>query len=136
MTGVHRGLALVDKVLAIVDQKLHMYLVTKNLTAEIYAFPSVLTLCACTLPLPEVLRLWDFLFAYGPHLNIFCIVAQLIMMRSELLRSEKPNTLLRSLPPLNSDQIKRTALAMVKMVPDDVYAEIVKHALCHLGGNI
>ncbi|KAI1845251.1 hypothetical protein JX265_005405 [Neoarthrinium moseri] len=129
MTGVHRGLALVDKVLAIVDPKLSLHLMAKGLSAEIYAFPSVLTLCACTPPLPEVLRLWDFLFAYGPHLNIFCIVAQLIMMRGELLRSPSPNKLLRSFPALQADQIKRTALAMVKMVPDDVYSETVRHAL-------
>lgn len=128
MDGVHRGLALVDKVLAIVDPKLHLYLMSKGLSAEIYAFPSVLTLCACTPPLPEVLRLWDFLFAYGPHLNILCIVAQLIMMRADLLGSQSPNKLLRSLPTLQSDQIKRTALAIVKMIPDDVYADIVTHA--------
>lgn len=89
MDGVHRGLALVDKVLAIVDAKLSSYLTSKGLSAEIYAFPSVLTLCACTPPLPEVLRHWDFLFSYGPHLNILCIVAQLMMMRSELLSSVK-----------------------------------------------
>lgn len=89
MDGVHRGLALVDKTLAIVDAKLSLYLTSKGLSAEIYAFPSVLTLCACTPPLPEVLRLWDFLFAYGPHLNIPCIVAQLIMMRNELLGSSR-----------------------------------------------
>jgi hypothetical protein len=89
MDGVHRGLALVDKVLAIVDPKLSMYLTSKGLSAEIYAFPSVLTLCACTPPLPEVLRLWDFLFAYGPHLNIVCIVAQLTIMRSQILQSQR-----------------------------------------------
>ena len=89
MDGVHRGLALVDKVLAIVDPKLSMYLTAKGLSAEIYAFPSVLTLCACTPPLPEVLRLWDFLFAYGPHLNIVCIVAQLTIMRNQILQSPR-----------------------------------------------
>jgi cell cycle arrest protein BUB2 len=89
MTGVHHGLELVDKVLAIVDVKLHLHLVSKGLSAKIYAFPSVLTLCACTPPLPEVLRLWDFLFAYGPHLNIVCIVAQLVMMRADLLKSPR-----------------------------------------------
>lgn len=89
MDGVHRGLALVDKVLAIVDPKLAMYLTAKGLAAEIYAFPSVLTLCACTPPLPEVLRLWDFLFAYGPHLNIVCIVAQLTIMRTQILQSPR-----------------------------------------------
>lgn len=89
MTGVHRGLALVDKVLAIVDPRLSLYLTSKGLSAEIYAFPSVLTLCACTPPLPEVLKLWDFLFAYGPHLNILCIVAQLTMMRTQILQSPR-----------------------------------------------
>ncbi|KAI0482339.1 TBC domain-containing protein [Xylariaceae sp. FL0804] len=129
MDGVHRGLALVDKVLAIVDIKLSHYLTSKGLSAEIYAFPSVLTLCACTPPLPEVLRLWDFLFAYGPHLNILCIVAQLIMMRNELLRSPSPNKLLRSFPALQADRIKGAALAIIKGIPDDVYDEIVHHAL-------
>ncbi|KAI0914693.1 rab-GTPase-TBC domain-containing protein [Ustulina deusta] len=129
MDGVHRGLALVDKVLSIVDTKLSLYLTSKGLSAEIYAFPSVLTLCACTPPLPEVLRLWDFLFAYGPHLNILCIVAQLIMMRNELLGSSSPNKLLRSFPTLHADQIKAHALAIIKMIPNDVYEEIVNHAL-------
>ncbi|KAI0974530.1 rab-GTPase-TBC domain-containing protein [Xylaria arbuscula] len=129
MDGVHRGLALVDKVLGIVDTKLSLYLTSKGLSAEIYAFPSVLTLCACTPPLPEVLRLWDFLFAYGPHLNILCIVAQLIMMRNELLGSSSPNRLLRSFPTLHADQIKAHALAIIKMIPNDVYEEIINHAL-------
>lgn len=89
MSGVHKGLALVDKVLAIVDPKLSMYLISKGMHAEIYAFPSVLTLCACTPPLPEVLRLWDFLFAYGAHLNILCIVAQLVILRNSILSSPR-----------------------------------------------
>ncbi|KAK3397950.1 rab-GTPase-TBC domain-containing protein [Sordaria brevicollis] len=128
MDGVHKGLALVDKVLSIVDPKLSLYLMSKNLSAEIYAFPSVLTLCACTPPLPEVLRLWDFLFAYGPHLNILCIVAQLIMIRTKIMESPSPNKLLRSFPALQADLIKRTTLTVIRMIPDDVYAEIVAHA--------
>ena len=89
MDGVHKGLSLVDRVLAIVDPKLSLYLIGKGMHAELYAFPSVLTLCACTPPLPEVLRLWDFLFAYGPHLNILCIVAQLVISRQSILNSPR-----------------------------------------------
>lgn len=89
MDGVHRGLALVDQILAIVDPKLSAYLVTKGMKAEIYGFASVLTLCACTPPLTEVLNLWDFLFAYGPHLNLLCIVAQLVLIRDQILASPR-----------------------------------------------
>src|SRR5690606_24585576 len=70
MEGVHKGVSLGDKVLNVVDPKLYVHLMSHNLEAKIYAFSSVLTMCACTRPLPEVLKLWDFLFAYGSHLNI------------------------------------------------------------------
>jgi hypothetical protein len=41
---------------------------------------------------------------------------------------ESPNELLRKFPALQADQIKRTTLAIIKMIPDDVYSEIVTHA--------
>ena len=85
MDGVHKGVALVEKCLAIVDPKLSIYLLSKGVKAQIYAFASVLTMSACTPPLPEVLALWDFLFAYGSHLNILCICSQLMMMREDLM---------------------------------------------------
>lgn len=113
MDGVHRGLNLVDRCLEIVEPKLAAYLFSKGLQAKLYAFPSVLTLCACTPPLPEVLHLWDFLFAYGPHLNILCIVAQLILMRDTLLKSSKyvsPFSMFSfSLPPSISEPASQPA---------------------------
>ena len=89
MDGVHNGLKLVDKCLTILDPKLAAHLTSKGMKAEVYAFASVLTMCACTPPLPEVLQLWDFLFAYGPHLNILCICVQLLMMKDRLLGSPR-----------------------------------------------
>ena len=89
MEGVHKGLALVDEILQICDPKLYGWLHHKALNASIYAFPSVLTMCACTPPLPEVLQLWDFLFAYGTHLNIVCIVAQLVLIRDQILGADR-----------------------------------------------
>jgi len=89
MEGVHKGLALVDEILDIVDPKLAQHLRSKGLNASIYAFASVLTLSACTPPLPEVLQLWDFLLAYGVHLNLLCIVAQLVLIRDQILNAER-----------------------------------------------
>lgn len=97
MEGVHKGLVLVDRVLAVVDEKLYAHLMAHNMEARIYAFASVLTMSACTPPLTEVLKLWDFLFAYGPHLNILCIVAQLVLIREEVLQSP------RQVEPAHSD---------------------------------
>jgi len=85
-------------------------------------------LCACTPPLPEVLHLWDFLFAYGPHLNILCIVAQLIRMRDTILASSSPNKILRSFPSLDSKEIIALALLIVRKIPDSLYGELVNHA--------
>lgn len=128
MAGVHRGLALVDKVLAIVEPKLSAYLLSKGMTASVYAFASVLTFSACTPPLPEVLHLWDFLFAYGPHLNVLCIVAQLIRMRDRLLESASPVNILRSFPPLDAKDIISLTLLVVRKVPREIYDEVVHHA--------
>ncbi|KAF2253502.1 TBC-domain-containing protein [Trematosphaeria pertusa] len=128
MEGVHKGLALVDRVLEVVDPKLYIHLMNNQMEARIYAFASVLTMCACTPPLPEVLRLWDFLFAYGAHLNILCIVAQLVLIRGDLLRSPSPNQILRSLPPLNAADIIQVALSFAGKIPEDMYEELINHA--------
>ncbi|KAK5150988.1 hypothetical protein LTR04_006689 [Oleoguttula sp. CCFEE 6159] len=128
MDGVHKGLALVDKILAIVDPKLSAYLSSKGMKAEIYAFASVLTMCVCTPPLPEVLQIWDFLLAYGPHLNLLCIVAQLVLIRDQILGSPSPNQILRSFPPLQAAKIKAIAISFVRKIPEDLYEQIVVHA--------
>ena len=44
-----------------------------------------MTLSACTPPLEEVLKLWDFLLAFGIHLNVLAIIAQLLLIRGKLL---------------------------------------------------
>lgn len=96
---------LLDRCLGIVDPDLYAHLRSKNLSAEIYAFPcglsntdsmpgihtviAVLTLCACTPPLDEVLRLWDFLLAFGVHLNVLCVIAQLLLIRDDVMTSSR-----------------------------------------------
>lgn len=83
--GVHRGAKLLDKCLEVLDHRLYTYLLSKGLTAKIYALPSILTLSACTAPLSEALTIWDFLFAYGIHLNILCVIAQMFIFREQLI---------------------------------------------------
>jgi len=127
LDGVHRGLKLLDRCLKIVDQELFSYLRSKKLSAEIYAFPSVLTLCACTPPLDQVLKLWDFLLAFGVHLNVLCVIAQLLLMRDEVMNCPSPMKLLRTLPPLDAVPVIGIAVTLVRDLPQDLYDELVRH---------
>lgn len=125
MEGVHKGLTLVDKLLELLDPELAQHMLSKGMKAEIYAFPSVLTMCACTPPLPEVLVLWDFLFAYGAHLNLLCVVAQLVLLRDQLLSSPSPKP---NFGPLRAKVTIELALELAQRVPDDLYREMLMHA--------
>lgn len=127
MSGVHRGVDLIDRILAHMNPKLSSFLLSKNLPARIYAFPSVLTLCACTPPLPEVMRLWDFLFAFGVHLNVICVVAQLLLCKDALQDHPSPAKMLRSFPSLNADEIIKMTLLVVRELPDDLFRDVVVH---------
>jgi len=127
LEGVHRGLKLLDRCLRIVDPELFQYLRSKNLSAELYAFPSVLTLCACTPPLDQVLKLWDFLLAFGVHLNVLCVIAQLLLIREEVMGSSSPMRLLRTFPPLEALPVIGIAVTLVRDLPSDLYDELVRH---------
>ncbi|KAK9463654.1 rab-GTPase-TBC domain-containing protein [Lipomyces oligophaga] len=127
LDGVHLGLRLLDRCLNIVDPTLFSTLKAKNMTAELYAFASVLTMSACTPPLNEVLILWDFLIAYGPHLNVLAIIAQLLLIRDSLLASQSPMALLRTFPPLQARRVISLAVSFVPKLPPDIYALLVRH---------
>ncbi|GAA5848636.1 hypothetical protein JCM8547_004581 [Rhodosporidiobolus lusitaniae] len=127
LVGVHDGLQLVDLCLATVDPTLHAHLLSFNLSAEIYAFPSLLTFCAATPPLREVLELWDFLLSWGVGLNVLCVVAQLWGMKKELLGSKAPMKLLRTFPPLKSREIVPLVVQFIGDIPPKLYDAIVRH---------
>ncbi|GMF07472.1 unnamed protein product [Ambrosiozyma monospora] len=127
LSGALNGVKLVDLILEYVDPKLFNFLKSKLLTANIYALPSILTLSACTPPLSEVLELWDFLFSYGVHLNIFFVISQIILIRTELLSSKTPMALLREFPKLKAKKIIKLSLSFVKILPNELYDLVVRH---------
>lgn len=128
MKGVHCGLRLLDLCLRSLDPTLYGYLRGKNLSASTYAFAPVMTLSACTPPLSELLQLWDYMFAYGLHLNILFIIAQLALIRTELLKSSSPVNLLRVLPPLRAKEIIKLTISLCKNLTSDLYDKLVRHA--------
>ncbi|KAF7782425.1 hypothetical protein Agabi119p4_1801 [Agaricus bisporus var. burnettii] len=132
LEGVHRGLKLLDRCLKIVDPELYAHLRSKNLSAEIYAFPSVLTLCACTPPLDQVLQLWDFLLAFGVHLNVLCVIAQLLLMREDVMASPSPMRLLRTFPPLEALPVIGIAVTLVRDLPTEGISSLYLIEYCIL----
>ncbi|TPX37120.1 hypothetical protein SmJEL517_g00942 [Synchytrium microbalum] len=127
LEGVHCGLKLMDKCLKVADYELYSFLKHKKLSATVYAFPSIMTFCACTQPLDELCKLWDFLFAYGVHLNVLCVVVQITHIRHELLNAPSPMRLLRTLPDLNAKQIIEDTLRLIPLLHEDLYDMLVRH---------
>lgn len=127
LEGVHTGLMLIDACLEIIDPVLFDALRKKYLSAELYAFASVLTFSACTPPLSEVLILWDFLFAYGAHMNILFVIAQLNLIRGQLLEAKSPISLLRSFPPLRAKEVIKLGISFVPLLPKGLYDLLKRH---------
>lgn len=92
-------------------------------------------------------RLWTFLFAYGIGLNVLCIVAQLELMRDDLLAttssvnsltspflsltalpSDRPMKLLRTFPPLKAREIIPLAVQLVADLDESLFDKVVRHS--------
>ncbi|KAJ3230717.1 hypothetical protein HDU81_004287 [Chytriomyces hyalinus] len=127
LEGVHCGIKLLDKCLMIADPQLHVFLKSKNLDPVMYAFPPVMTFSSCTPPLGEVLKLWDFLLSYGVHMNILCIVGQLVLMRNEILKSPSPMKILRTFPKLDAKRVIGMSIKVLEGIPDSLYDMLVRH---------
>ncbi|KAJ1727386.1 CDC16 protein [Coemansia sp. Benny D160-2] len=128
LPGVHACVQLVDECLAHVDPRLFSHLRRHGAVAKIYAFPAAMTLSASVGPLRQVVRLWDFLLAFGVHLNVVCIVAQLLSMRELLLTTPSPMAFLRSWPPLRADSVIRRTREIYDLLPDTLRRTIKLHA--------
>ncbi|EMR11732.1 hypothetical protein PNEG_00166 [Pneumocystis murina B123] len=135
LEGVHRGIKLFDKCLEIIDIKLYSYLRSKNLQSKVYAFPSILTFSACTPPLSEVIILWDFLLAYGVYLNILCVVAQLLVIRDDILHHPSPIKLLRKFPHLPAKIVIGIAVSLIKKIPAELYELLIRHSWDNSAGT-
>ncbi|KAI8899744.1 rab-GTPase-TBC domain-containing protein [Globomyces pollinis-pini] len=127
LDGVHCGIKLLDRCLYEFDLPLFLHLKKHGVMATVYAFPWVMTFSACIPPLNQVLKLWDFFLAYGVHLNILSIIAQLHFIRDGLLESTNPMKLLRDMPILNTTDTIKKVLELVEECPEDIYDMLVRH---------
>ncbi|CAO3681412.1 unnamed protein product [Umbelopsis ramanniana] len=127
LLGAHCGVKLLDVCLKIVDPELSGYLRGKGLTADIFAFKEISTLSVSLQPFSEVLHLWDVMIAFGVHLNILFILAQLVKRRTKILSSTSPIHLIKSPPPLNALSTISLAFQLIDILPNKTYLQLVRH---------
>lgn len=127
LVGVANGAKLLDICLKLIDPKLSKFLADNLLTAEIYGMPSILTLSSCNKPLDQVCKLWDFMFAYGFHMNILFIIGMLVKIRKKILQADSPMNLLKDLPEFDADEIIRVGIGFLPKIPSKVYSLLVEH---------
>jgi cell cycle arrest protein BUB2 len=140
LVGVHDGHKLADMVLQVCDPQLHEFLAQQQLSAEMTLFPTILSLSVNRRPMSEVLKLWDVLLAYGVHLNIVFIVANLILIREIIfLKSPAQNQKLINagydLPPLKANLIVSLSMHLLRRIPGDLYAQLLLHPFHPLEGE-
>lgn len=88
LDGAHHGCSLVDRVLEAVDPELHTHINDKICRTEIFAFQFIITLLANMLPLHEVIKVWDAVFAFGVHFDVVMVAAHVMLLRDKLLKEE------------------------------------------------
>ena len=127
LVGVANGAKLLDICLKLIDPKLSKFLGDNLLTAEIYGMPSILTLSSCNKPLDQVCKLWDFMFAYGFHMNILFIIGMLVKIRKKIFKADSPMNLLKDLPEFDANEIIRVGIGFLPKIPSNVYSMLVEH---------
>lgn len=130
--AVDAALYLLDQCLQVVDPGLHHHLkhFTTHLylyTQYIYSFNAIVPLESGT-SLDEVVKLWDFMFAFGAHLNILFTVARVIKAREEILHKKDKNI---NVPQLignfDADIIIDLTVHFVRLIPLELYQKLVLH---------
>lgn len=127
LEGALTGADLVDAALQLLDSKLYTFLSSRFLKAKIYAFPLVMTLCASVQPLDAVLRLWDIMFAFGTHLNIFFIVSLLITNKRTIMRSHEPMSVIKKLRMDDEVEVIKHAMTCIPRLPRAFYSIVSRH---------
>ena len=85
LDGTHHGCSLVDRCLEVLDPEVYAHISEKIFRTEIFAFQFIITLMANMLPLHEVVKVWDAIFAFGVHFDVLLVVAHVMLLRERLL---------------------------------------------------
>jgi len=130
--GAEAGCKLVDDLLMTHEPKLFTLLSghVPSLNAQLYGFPCVKTMSAFVPPVHEAAALWDRIFAVGPALSLYCVIAQLQMMDLSGDGADIKSMLdYRKWPRLDAKKVADRAIKLLKSgkTPSELARNIVLH---------
>jgi len=132
MSGVHDATKLADSLLRILDPDLYQHLMEHDMRDMrlMWSFSYLLSFNTFSKPLNEAVILWDFLLAFGVHMNVVCTVARIILLREELMDTKKPfqdfiaHT---GAPPLDARRVITLTLQLYPLIPAPLLQAITDH---------
>ena len=134
--GSSAAMVLVQRALRVVDTRLFARLAPQlNGEHKFWLHPVCQSLSAGVKPRSECLRLWDVLFALGFHFHVYCVAAQLVMLRHRLMNQEPtalPKNDLSSWPRLRAEAIVSLAMdfkSEVMQKDKHLFSEIERHCV-------
>lgn len=128
LEGVHLGLGHFYKCLEYLSPNLVSHLNNCGITSpELLCFPSIMTFCACTPPLEEALKIFDFLLVHGLYFNIYVVLKQFLILKDSLLSTNSPMKLIRNLPNLKSKILLENIFDLESSVPPEISEDIRNH---------
>lgn len=125
--GVRNGAKLLDQCLSILDPELLKYFHERLLTPEIYASTCIFSLFTCLKPIEEVHILWDFMFAYGFHLNILIIISIMKRHRKDIMKISLPINFLQNYTLFDCNTLIKDTVSMLPSLDDKLYSQLVDH---------
>ncbi|OBA24922.1 hypothetical protein HANVADRAFT_54225 [Hanseniaspora valbyensis NRRL Y-1626] len=128
---IHNGCKLVETVLSKIDPKLYKKFNKLSYPLHLLVVPSIMTLSGNAEPVTEVLKMWDFIIAYGVHLNVLFIVAQLVIVRDTILKINSEEELfnyLRKMPKLDDGmRVVKLGIGFIDRLGRDFLQELIDH---------
>lgn len=89
------SLKLLDEILTLADPEVLHALAATSGSSTGLALQYILSFSGATPPLSELLKLWDFFLAFGIHMNVICVAAQIMLAREQILTSDRPAQFLK-----------------------------------------
>jgi|SaaInlStandDraft_6_1057023.scaffolds.fasta_scaffold15945_2 cell cycle arrest protein BUB2 len=116
------------------DPELSAHLTQQHLSAAIYGFEALMSLCASWSPLSEVIPLWDYLLTFGPHHVVFLFLAHMQLRREELLGCHSAGGLQKLLKTSPAEgwqagRICRQAAHLAKSCDPKLYERVRRHTI-------